>query len=74
MCICALRGGLGGTVARRVPLVGLAVGFLVAFFVFSQKGHRRAKILEHRCKHKVAAPVMENGQKKEKLDVRARPD
>ena len=36
MCICALRGGLGGTVARRVPLVGLAVGFLVAFFVFSQ--------------------------------------
>ena len=25
--------------ARRVPLVGLAVGFLVAFFVFSQKGH-----------------------------------
>ena len=46
MCICALRGGLGGTVARRVPLVGLAVGFLVAFFVFSQKGHRRAKIRE----------------------------
>ena len=53
MCICALRGGLGGTVARRVPLVGLAVGFLVAFFVFSQKGHRRAKIREHRCKQQM---------------------
>ena len=77
MCICALRGGLGGTVARRVPLVGLAVGFLVAFFVFSQKGHRRAKIREHRCKQQMPlmgmAPVMENSQKEEKLDVRARP-
>ena len=56
MCMCALRGGLGGTVARRVPLVGLAVGFLVAFFVFSQKGHRRAKIREHRCKQQM--PLM----------------
>ena len=56
MCVCALRGGLGGTVARRVPLVGLAVGFLVAFFVFSQKGHRRAKIREHRCKQQM--PLM----------------
>ena len=42
--------------ARRVPLVGLAVGFLVAFFVFSQKGHRRAKIREHRCKQQM--PLM----------------
>ena len=61
MCICALRGGLGGTVARRVPLVGLAVGFLVAFFVFSQKGHRRAKIREHRCKQQMPLMGMENG-------------
>ena len=42
--------------ARRVPLVGLAVGFLVAVFVFSQKGHRRAKIREHRCKQQM--PLM----------------
>ena len=48
--------------ARRVPLVGLAVGFLVAYFVFSQsrrkgtEGHRRAKIREHRCKQQM--PLM----------------
>ena len=42
--------------ARRVPLVGLAVGFLVGVLVFSQKGPRRAKIREHRCKQQM--PLM----------------